>query len=651
MQTSTASDAPDVALPADAPAPTAARLEPPGGAWAVVRNLGRIVRLASPWTPRLALFIGIYFGASFVLMWSLQAFYAGFASMGVGQAGAEQGEWPARAAALVGVPGAWAWLFHLSAFALLSLAAAGIEHLGWIVRLDVLSRFEVAQMLRGLRIVARIDPRERSGVPRRDLLIAVRGDCKSVRMVLQMLMLGLVSVLQLMAPTAYLFTLDRGLAALGVGTLVAGFVPIWALGRSSAGASLVRVQRALELGQRVGGIQRRLELEDVADDAREETLRELRDSIDAQHVLWRKQYGIRSLSQRVPEVLAMLGTVGIALWGAAKISAGVLDWPALITFIAASRIVFGPFMSIGGRWAKTAEHLPRAMRHLTFLESVDPASAAAPAKAVLPPGTEARLTVRDLRLPDTAPGVPPLALDLGPGSILALVDPAIHLRNPLFLLLSAERYVTSGSIAIGGHDLNSLEYDSLMDAFATHNVKPGQLAGTLYECACRIAPVSREEFERFARTVCGPELWGGIAKGIDTEVSLELKKTYQVPRSAWRLLQLHAVHARPKLFVVADFTYRPHPHCEAMIRRYTEHYGGDHITLWLDTSPRLSSPGQVICVFHSDRFLGWGDEAWFHEHFANLSNAPRPEWRDLQLEEDLEDALTESAEEDMLSEE
>jgi ABC-type multidrug transport system fused ATPase/permease subunit len=503
----------------------------------------------------------------------------------------------------------------LAGFGLLSLCAALLDHWSWVVRLRLLSAYEAASVVRGLRTVARADPRRRALRPRREMLQAVRGDSKSLRLVFQMLLLSGASLLQVIWPLAYCATLDRGMTAVALAALALGWLPIAWLGRRSAQLAPERLDATQAFGAEVSGLIRRLRDRQRPEAERSGAIEDVRARLEGQHLLWRRQFALRSLAQKAPQVCALLGTYALIHWGVLRVRADSLGWGELFTFVVAARVLFAPFSALGSRFAKAAEHWTRARRHLAFLRSVG----AAPALRRFDPQSAPSLAVSGLVVPGAAVAAAPLDLALGPGSVLAIVDPAIERSNPLAQVLLAERPALAGSVRWCGELLDELDYASLRTAVADHDDKIPSLSGTLHECMQALAarPTSRAELEDFARRALDPGLLARLPKGLDTEVSIAAKKAHRIPRFAWRLLQLWSLHQRPKTIVVADLSGAAHPDCRGILRRYTERLRGDEITLWLDTAPRLAVPDQTVAVCVGGELRGAGSLDWFRRTFPD----------------------------------
>lgn len=615
----------------------------------VVRDLFELARLAAPRAASVSRFAAITLAASAALLGSLVAFNQGFAALGVAGADAAPAPWLEAGRAALGLPPDVVTALAFAAFVLLSLAAAGLEHAAWLERLRLLSGYEADLVVGGLHAIWDLDPRERGLFARRDLVLAVRSDCRAARGVFQMLLLSGTTLVQVGLPIAYLVGLDAPMAALALALLLLGVWPVLRLARTTAGLSQQREEETRAVRGEVAALVDVLQREPVT--SREVTLSAVREAIESQHGLWRRQFELRSLAHKVPVVLSLAATFALAVWGAVRVQAGQLGWAELLTFVIAARVIFTPTSALGLRAAKAAEQLPRARRQLAFLRQARASAArAASAESVPVPAAGpklASLVARGLRLPGA--GAPSLDLALAPGSLLAIVDPQVSLANPLLQWLTGERYVREGEVRWNGADLNALRHASLRPLVAW--VGAGAQtppAGPLREALARAAPgASEASHAAFARAVLGDALVG-LPAGLDSDLGDAGARRRRIPAAAQVLLAACEAHARRPGLVVCDAFELTSPAGRRALAGFARAFRDERITLWIDTEPRPELGPQQIAVFERGVFAGLGDLAWFEASFPNWGAAlaaetPRPlpehgaDEDDEELEEELMD--------------
>ena len=603
------------ALPAGAirSAATATPSRPHRGA---ISYLLEILRLGRSQRWAVAIFAALSLASSFVQLLGLLCFSAGFA---VTAEGAQEVhgliDWAIPLLEASGLARSSWWLVFFLLFVLLALAAASLTHMTWIVRLRLLALFEAELMFRGLSLITHLDPRDRVDMTRRQMLFAVRSDCKSARVVFQLLLLIVMSLMTISLPLWYMFSLRAEMVGLGLTIALAGFLPVYLIGKKAAGMSFERQDVSMEAGTQVSGLLATLQEGDLEEAEIERLIGDVRTAIGRQHVLWRQQYEMRSLCQQIPIAFSILGTLAILVWGAVETTGGELSWGELFTMVVASRIVFGPLAQIGNRWVKTAEHVPRAIRHLDFIHQHADLPSLKTSWVALRPD-EPRRAIEEvrfdgLRLPGEHEKDEHLDLVVRRGSILTIVDPAIDDRNPLIQWLSAEQYVREGSILFDGIDVNTLQYDAIKQVVG---YPPRQLkqSGSVLECFQAAAPDSdRQDVEDFCRLILGDRYREWMPEGIDTLISPQAKRTEKYVRGIYHLQELFDFARSGKSVLLADFFSMGNPARRFITLRFCRLLRDSFITVWMDTAPRAELGAQQVATFRDGRFLGLGDLTWF----------------------------------------
>lgn len=597
---------------------------------AAARAMLNVVRLAGPQKWTIVFFIALYFLASFVQMSGLYCFNAGFTLVTkTDQASGRGAQLVTKALEMVHLPATAAWIVFFGAFILLGIVAAAIDHGGRVIRLKMLSAYEAEQMKRGLTLICDADPREIANISPREMVLALRSDCKAMRIILQSVLGIVVSLVQTVFPFALIFTMDVNMSLTGLGFLLAGFYPVYLLGKKAGKATFERQNVSLAAGAQVSGMITGLQSGGIAAEDKGKLIESIQLAIADQHKLWRQQYQIRSLCEKIPTLFSLLGTFAILIFGVMRINQNALTWPNLMTFLLATRVVFGPFPSIGNRSAKASENVLRAARHLEFIRHFRNLKSDGSVRQPLPRVGQRTsidsVEVRDLVLPQRPQSkLPPLSFTLRPGSILTLMDPVMSLRNPLYQFLSGVRVVRNGQVLLNGRDINTVRYDSIQDGFSMlrivgDNERPG--LGTVLECMQTLQPgLTRPEAERFALATVGPTPYRLFPKGLDTHLCFALKKKDGLPISCYRVVNLFCKHVEGKSVQVVDAFEGDDEATWAMLEGYVRTYSDRCIYLWMDRRFRQDLPRQHIVVFNKGLYQGDGDLKWFEQRF--------PDWND-----------------------
>ncbi len=601
-----------------------------------ISYLAEIVRLGLFQPMRLAVFVGIYLMSSFVQMIGLVCFYHGFALAG---GGADAVSMPAWMTSALEPAGESAWLVLFCLFLLFALAAAGLEHAGWIIRLRLLAAYEADLMCRGLSLINELDPRDRVELSRREMVLAVRGDCKSMRVVFQLLLLCFISLVQISFPLWYVLHLDAAAAAAGLAVVLAGFVPVAWLARRAARTSLRREDVHAEAGSRVSEAIVRLQEEELSRKEMDSVLADVRRAISDQQRLWRRQYEVRSLARQIPLAFGLMGTFAILLIGVWRISSDAMTWGELLTLVVASRVVFAPFVQVAGRWIKSAEHLPQARRHLDFMRGRHDAAAPAPKRDLAVPRVGA-LQIRGLRLPAAGGGEAVFDLDLGRGQMLSIVDQRIDDSNPLLQQLRGQRYVRAGSVLLDGQDINAVAWASLRRALGSFEIV-GNMTGTLLECAQRWQPGAQgRDILALADTVMDGHVHDWMPQGLATPLDRAGKRTDRAVQGCCFLVGLYKHHHSGRSVLVLPFYSRTNPVRRIMEMNYVRAFRETFITIWVDSAPRVELGEQIVAVFDGGAFVGMGDLAWFRRRFPqwpeDIPPAAQPAAGEAKVEEPIE---------------
>ena len=618
-------------------------------AWSVLRR-------SRPFAWSMSIFAGVTLASSFVQMVGLIALALGFAiSESAGVA-------PPLSEPLIHVFEAREWstlaqvMLLFSAFLTLMLIAAALMHVSWIIRLKMLSEFEGELTYRALRLMQMADPRERAVMPRRPTLLALRSDCKSVRVMLQMMLLIAVSLLTIVFPLWYMFQLHAAMSIVGLGITLIGFMPVLLLARRASAMSLPRqdVQRAA--GAEVAGLLRELQAGEIRDEDAEQKIQDVREALSQQHRFWRRQYETRSLALQTPIAFSLLAAFVILLWGVVLVNDGAMTWGQLLTFIVAARVVFAPFAQIGNRWIKSAEHIPRAARHMDFMNQFSfPLNTGEPRESLPLVNGIARVDRIEFqgRLSVTGgKATPESELVAAPGDVVAIIDPEMTLDHPIRRELLGDRLVEQGRILYDGRDINRIDHHSLKCARYSKPVCKEE--GPFAECVQAMVPgASRDEIERFAATVLKDQWEDWLPSGVDSIISREGKAVHPWEKNAYFLAEIYALlHNGQSIILVDQFLFGDSMRRSAMIEGVRAARPG-RLIFWFDTAPRRELGPHRVAVFQDGRFCELTDaDSFAHRHpdwdYHRINRPAKPEKVDGNA---VVGAFDEEDDDDMLNEE
>jgi ABC-type multidrug transport system fused ATPase/permease subunit len=572
--------------------------------------LREVLRLSVPQKGLILIFVGLTLAGSFVQMMGLWFLAVGFAT-----ADASAGEPPPYSDVALGLLsqlrlerlGQVLALFSL--FLVMTLLAAALMHLSWIIRLKMLSVFEGDQTYRALQVMQSSDPRDRVEMPHRPTILALRGDCVSMRVVLQILLLIGTSLLTIVFPLLLIVQIDPWMGLTGLAITAMGFYPVTVLARRASAMSLQRQDVHRAAGSEVSSMLQGLQSGEISDDEdAEQKISAVRSAISQQHQFWRRQYEMRSLAVQIPTGFSMLASFVVLLWGVLKISESTMTWGELLTFVVATRIVFVPFAQVGNRWIKLAEHLPRAARHLDFMMSSTFTLHSSVTRRGLPE-RDGVVSVSEVRIVDRAVStgqngaVASINAAVGRGDILAIVDPDMAIENRFRRELLGEARVPSGRILIDGVDFNEISHLSIRRAIATR--PQGKEEGPFLACVQRWSPRATErEVHDFVEAAIGGRWSEWLPDGLGTVLTRTVKVSEAWGKNASFLMEIHALLQGSAPIAAVDFFRVGDPDRRQAMVRAVRFMRRQRIILWFDTAPRSELESQTLIAFRNGVFLG-----------------------------------------------
>lgn len=571
---------------------------------------------------------------------------AGGAGPGKGmQMASEALEW-------LSVPKHYWWMIFFGGFLSLTIAGAGIDHVGQLVRARLMSTYEASQMSRGLKVLCSVDPRDLANASPREMRFALRSDCRSMRMVFQIVLLITIALVQISFPLAYILKLNANLTLLGMAPLLLGFYPIYLLGKKAGRMTFSRQEISVDAGVKVSTMINSVQTGELTEADKVAAVADIHSSVKGHHKLWRQQNRIRSLCGKIPTWFSLLGTFFVLMYGMHLINKGSMNLKDLLTFIVAIRVVYAPFSSIGNRFSKLFENLLTAARHLEFIRRFSLLAKQHGARTALAVDAAGKVHIQAVQAKNLvlAPGEGVTAgaidLNLAPGSVLAIVDPAINLKNPLAQMFTGSKYVAGGDLCLNGMALNDIPYDSIRKTYCFLRPSPCALSGTLLECVRQLLPdMTEAEARDLCQAVIGPETLAAMPQGLDTPVSPEIRKKGLAHPTCFILLDLLAKLADSRPILIIDAYAKSSDTVKLMLRRLLGRLGSGHVVVWLDRSPPSDLPNQRVAVFQSGLFLGYGDLDWFGREFADWDSRLQMFMEDTSAEDE-ELALAEEGEED-----
>jgi ABC-type multidrug transport system fused ATPase/permease subunit len=263
---------------------------------------------------------------------------------------------------------------------------------------------------------------------------------------------------------------------------------------------------------------------------------------------------IQALYQPLISFLPNLGLAAILLVGGREVIDGSLTVGQFTAFYAYLLMLISPMRTLGYMLGSAQRATASGARIFQILDRAPRITA--PADAPPLPAGRGRVSLRDVGLTFDGANRPALTgidLDVEPGETVALVGAMGSGKTALVSLLSRLYDVTTGSVAIDGADVRSVDLVSLRQAVAVVNDDPFLFSASVHDnIAYGRADATREEVERAASAAQADDFIRRLPDGYDTLIG-ERGLTISGGQRQ-RIAIARAIVAQPRILVLDDAT-------------------------------------------------------------------------------------------------
>jgi ATP-binding cassette subfamily B protein len=265
--------------------------------------------------------------------------------------------------------------------------------------------------------------------------------------------------------------------------------------------------------------------------------------------------------------LPNLGLAAILWFGGRRVIDGSLSLGAFTAFYAYLLMLISPMRTLGYMLGAAQRSTASGARIFQVLDR-EPRIESAPGAPPLPEGGGA-VSLRGVGLTfegATHPALSDIDLDVPAGQIVALVGAMGSGKSALVSLLPRLYEVSTGSVAIDGADVRSVQLASLRQAIAVVNDDPFLFSATVHDnIAYARADATREEVERAAIAAQAHEFITRLPDGYDTRVG-ERGLTLSGGQRQ-RIAIARAILADPRILILDDATSSVDTSTELEIKR------------------------------------------------------------------------------------
>jgi subfamily B ATP-binding cassette protein MsbA len=233
-----------------------------------------------------------------------------------------------------------------------------------------------------------------------------------------------------------------------------------------------------------------------------------------------KDHRTDQLSEPLMEVMGAIGLVGALWYGGYRVFSGALTPGEFFSFSAAVLLLYGPVRQLS-RMLNTVQQSLGSVERVFEILDTPPAIADAPGAAVLP-GFREGIAFEDVSFayPNTPePALRDISIEIKRGELVAFVGMSGAGKTTLMDLVPRFHDVTSGRIAVDGHDVRAVTVPSLRALIGIVTQETLLFHDTIeYNIAYGKEGATREQIERAARMAQAHDFIAALPAGYATQV-------------------------------------------------------------------------------------------------------------------------------------